>query len=93
MKKVKSELCPVTETCTAATMPPASPSTSTSKHKKSSGSETKTTPSRPSMGQMTPRGVPAMPGRIRPGLDGNIPNPYGEYLSANATMQMAMNKV
>ena len=31
--KVKSELCPVTETCTAATLPPATPSTATHNNK------------------------------------------------------------
>ena len=33
LNKIKSELCPVTETCTAATLPPATPSTPNHKHR------------------------------------------------------------
>jgi len=45
--RVKSELCPVTETCTAATMPPSSPSTAakTPKHKADSRNALVTTTS------------------------------------------------
>ena len=56
---VKSELCPVTETCTAATMPPSSPSSNRHKNKQTANAKTGISNFRPDSlaNPSTPEGI------------------------------------